>query len=241
MAISSVQDTDRQAAAVLYEPSPRFWHSAVAVKEKVYVRGGWTEKFEDEYEKKELASTIEEFDPHNETWRNLRVEGDPHGGLLEASCASFGGSVFTYGGHIVQRYCENVSKMDLVSQATPSNLPQVKDQACETKMNLGLDPFRSSLQKTSSASESQQLPMKKSGFGLVAIGGGRLAMFGGCGIPMNLQQKSVSDPQSKFIKDSSHSDGRGFTNEFHVLDINKTEGTRTNVFNNIKSNCFLYI
>lgn len=180
-------------AADLYEPSPRFWHSAITVKDKIYVRGGWTQNFETESEKKKLSSTLEEFDPRKEIWSQLRLEGIPHPGLLEAACTSTGDNIFTYGGHIIH-YSEDVlSRLDLNSLTFSSD-----------RISLG--------------------PMKKAGFGLVSFGGGKLALFGGCGIPI---LGYVPQPGSEFIKDNSHPDGRGFTNEFHILDTSKPKSMYT--------------
>ena len=59
-------------------------------------------------------------------------------------------------------------------------------------------------------------PMPKRGAQMVAFGD-NLAVFGGYGIPHGPIQ-----PGSLFIRDYRYSDGRGWTNEFHVY--NRTDG-----------------
>ena len=60
-------------------------------------------------------------------------------------------------------------------------------------------------------------PMPKEGCGMVSFGSHYLATIGGYGIPTQLLQHG-----SSFIKNHSYTDGRGWTDEFHVFDI--TEG-----------------
>ena len=61
-------------------------------------------------------------------------------------------------------------------------------------------------------------PMRKSGATMVACGDG-LALFGGWGIPHGPTQRG------SFIKAKGWSDGRGWTNEFHIYHLN--EGMHT--------------
>ena len=62
-------------------------------------------------------------------------------------------------------------------------------------------------------------PMPKSEAAMVACGDG-LALFGGYGVPRGPTQRG-----SSFIKSTVYSDGRGWTNEFHIYHLN--EGTHT--------------
>ena len=62
-------------------------------------------------------------------------------------------------------------------------------------------------------------PIAKSGAGM-AVCGDMLAVLGGYGVPHGPTQRGVS-----FIKNTSWSDGRGWTNEFHIYHLN--EGTHT--------------
>ena len=63
-------------------------------------------------------------------------------------------------------------------------------------------------------------PASKSGGAMVACGDG-LALFGGYGIPRGPTQRAGSS----FIKNTVYSDGRGWTNEFHIYHLN--EGMHT--------------
>ena len=64
---------------------------------------------------------------------------------------------------------------------------------------------------------SDASPMPKSACGMVFFGSHYLATIGGYGIPTQPIQHG-----STFIKYPNHTDGRGWTDEFHVFDI--TEG-----------------
>ena len=55
-------------------------------------------------------------------------------------------------------------------------------------------------------------PMKKVGARMIALKDEQLAILGGFGIPT-----SPTQPGSSFVRDSSSSDGRGWTNEFHIF------------------------
>ena len=66
-------------------------------------------------------------------------------------------------------------------------------------------------------SHSDTNPMPKDGCGMVFFGSHYLATIGGYGLPTQPLQHG-----STFIKDPDHTDGRGWTDEFHVFDI--TEG-----------------
>ena len=61
-------------------------------------------------------------------------------------------------------------------------------------------------------------PMRKFWCGIVPFFQDQLATFGGYGIAIGPTQ-----PGAMFIKNTNRSDGRGWSNEFHVFDI--TEGT----------------
>ena len=57
-------------------------------------------------------------------------------------------------------------------------------------------------------------PMKKVGARMIALNDEQLAVYGGAGIPTSPVQ-----PGSSFVRDSSSSDGSGWTNEFHIFNI----------------------
>ena len=56
-------------------------------------------------------------------------------------------------------------------------------------------------------------PMKKQGARMIAVND-ELAVLGGLGIPT-----SPTQPGASFVRKSSRSDGRGWTNEFHIFNI----------------------
>ena len=55
-------------------------------------------------------------------------------------------------------------------------------------------------------------PMRKAGCQMISYEGDKLALFGGFGYPTGPIQ-----PGSKFIKFTRSTDGRGWTNEFHLF------------------------
>ena len=57
-------------------------------------------------------------------------------------------------------------------------------------------------------------PMPKSGCGMIAFGNS-LGVFGGFGVP-----RGPTEPQS-FIKNTRSTDGRGWTNEFHIYNLSE--------------------
>ena len=61
-------------------------------------------------------------------------------------------------------------------------------------------------------------PMAKIVCGLVLFEGGKVGLFGGYGTPTG-----PSQPGSTFTRNSTYSDGSGWTNEFHLFDLQ--EGT----------------
>ena len=61
---------------------------------------------------------------------------------------------------------------------------------------------------------ASQGPMAKSGCGLALFQLGKVGLFGGYGIPTGPTQ-----PGSTFIRNTGSSDGGGWTNEFHLFDL----------------------
>ena len=57
-------------------------------------------------------------------------------------------------------------------------------------------------------------PMAKTNCGLVLFEGGKVGLFGGYGTPTG-----PSQPGSTFTKDNRFPDVRGWTNEFHLFDL----------------------
>ena len=59
-------------------------------------------------------------------------------------------------------------------------------------------------------------PMRKDGCSMVGFHGDHLAVIGGYGIPAGPTQRGAS-----FIRDTDFTDGRGWTNEIHIFNINQ--------------------
>ena len=84
----------------------------------------------------------------------------------------------------------------------------------------GGSPFTGTLSQLDTSTMEWKLltsdigPMKKRGAGMIALNGEQLAVLGGYGIPT-----SPTQPGSSFVRDSSSSDGSGWTNEFHIFNI----------------------
>jgi len=76
-------------------------------------------------------------------------------------------------------------------------------------------------------------PMPKAGAAMVAYGD-HLALFGGFGLP-----RSSTHRGSSFIDHVAWSDGRGWTNEFHIY--HRNEGTHTTRICSIPLVCLLFV
>ena len=145
----------RELEQQLNEPAARFYHAAVAVEGRVYVRGGRTADYDSgsEDEKIKLASCIEQFDPYLEVWRQLNTTGTQHVGLECPCCMSLGEHVYMYGGFSGNRY-EGVLSCLNVKTLTWSQL----------------------------CPETRGGPMRKCGCGMVIFLGDKVAVIGGYGI-----------------------------------------------------------
>ena len=64
-----------------------------------------------------------------------------------------------------------------------------------------------------SPQNAEGAPMPKAGCGMISFRDS-LGVFGGYGIP-----REPTEPQSLFIKNTSFTDGRGWTNEFHIYQL----------------------
>ena len=97
-----------------YQPCSRFWHSAASSEGLVYIRGGSTVDFNrSEKSKQQLATSIEEFDPAKDVWRQLTMKGAPHPGLSAVACASFGGYLYAFGGFDGELLFCTLSRLEL--------------------------------------------------------------------------------------------------------------------------------
>jgi hypothetical protein len=80
-----------------YEPKPRVYHYAGAVRGELLVFAGWTVDFDKT--KEELSSTIQVFDKYLEQWRQVQTTGCPPKGLYNGGCCvSPSGDLYVYGG-----------------------------------------------------------------------------------------------------------------------------------------------
>lgn len=59
-------------------------------------------------------------------------------------------------------------------------------------------------------------PMKKVGCGMVYFNKNKLAIIGGFGVPLGPPQ-----PGSSFVEDKNFTDGRGWSNEIHLFEVDK--------------------
>ena len=121
------------------EPSPRYSPYTAAVGGRVILYGGYTDKFDEELERK----TIHTFDVYEESWRERRVEGPAPPGLYDGACTS------TPSGHTLQAY----EGLDSSHHYGTGSLHQLDIN---------------SLNWTQLATPDSSGPMKKTGCGMIA-------------------------------------------------------------------------
>ena len=93
-----------------YEPKPRAFHYAGAVRGELLVFAGKTVDFDKI--KEELSSTIQVFDQYLEQWRQLQTTGCPPKGLYAGCCCvSSSGDLYVYGGHDGSNYRGGLYKL----------------------------------------------------------------------------------------------------------------------------------
>ncbi len=178
-----------------YEPMPRFLHISAQVAKQIAIYSGRTA--DDSVEnRKSLQSIVELYDPHTEKWEAKRCTGEaPVPGLYAAAGASYSDALYTYGGR------DGDGKL------------------VNSLHRLSANTFRWSELSRRNKGVS---PIAKSGAG-IAVCGDMLAVLGGYGIPHG--PIATQRAGSSFIKNTSESDGRGWTSEFHIYHLN--EGTHT--------------
>jgi N-acetylneuraminic acid mutarotase len=140
-----------------------------------------------------LANSIEQFDPYFEVWSRLNTEGTPHPGQNGAANALLGDQMYTYGGS------QDIFGKDIMYTGVLSS--------------LDLDTLTWSLLCPAGIVGA---PMRKTGCGMVHLSQDKLAVIGGYGIPTGPIQLG-----SSFIKHTRLIDGRGWTNEIHLFDLNR--------------------
>ena len=118
------------------------------------------------------------------------------------------------------------SKTWVQRKTTGTPPPGLVDGACTSISNKlytyggGGSPYSGTLSQLDTSTMEWKLltsdigPMKKRGAGMITVNDEQLAVLGGYGIPT-----SPIQPGSSFVRDSSRSDGSGYTNEFHIFNI----------------------
>ena len=145
--------------------------------------------------RKSLQSIVELYDPPTEKWEAKRCTGEPPVPGL----------------------------LDAASASSSDALYTYGGMGGDGKLvnslhRLSANTFRWSELSRQNAGDVS--PIAKNGAGM-AVCGDMLAVLGGYGIPHDPTQHAGSS----FIKNTSESDGRGWTNEFHIYHLN--EGTHT--------------
>ena len=184
----------------LYEPEPRFSHVAVpSSRGQVIVCGGLTSDSDDpaaDPDGLKLASVVEQFDPCAEVWCQRSMIGTPHPGLLSVACtlSHDGNDLFMYDG-----------------------LGLDGDLATNTRGVLSRLNIKTLAWSLLCSEAVVGGPMKKYGSGMFMFKyGDKVAVIGGYGYPTGPTQ-----PGATFIRDTRFTDGRGWSNEFHVFDISQ--------------------
>ena len=178
------------ASAFLYQPSPRFLQCAAQIGHKTYLWGGMTQNFTAS-DRQKLASEIETFDSLHEKWETKRTTGLAPPGLYEGASTAVSESIYHFGG--------------FNGHSNHNSLH------CLNSVTLEWTEIRSQ-------SPGNQ-PMPKSACGVVTyhdetVGITSLAVFAGFGKPITSTQ-----PRARFILSTDTSDGRGWTNEFHLFNL----------------------
>ena len=100
------------AAALSYEPQPRYLHVSETVGSKVLVQGGLTRDFSTRSQQ-HLATVVEIFDPYSELWEQRRVKGDaPSPGTRGAASAVIQDDLFIFGGRDGSTFFNTLKRLD---------------------------------------------------------------------------------------------------------------------------------
>ena len=176
-----------------YVPMPRHSHASAQIEDGVLVYSGWTHD-QSEETKYHLASVAEVFDPLQNKWEAKKTFGStPDVGVKYQICASANNCLYTYGG-----WGENKTPVKSLHQ-------------------LNTEKMRWCQLSSRSAEEEPATPMAKHSGGMIAYGN-ELALLGGYGRPHDLEALQTG---SSFILNTNHNDGRGWTNEFHIYNLEK--------------------
>ena len=122
----------------------------------------------------ERATTVGIYDPLTEQWVLQPTTGPPPPGVFGGGCAAIGSHLYCFGGYNGSSFFNDLHQLNLRS-------------------------FR--WRKLCPRNTPLELPVCKSGCGIVAVGERTLACFGGYGIVPDHEERS------------------GWTNELHLLDV----------------------
>ena len=140
-------------------------------------------------DQKTVQSEIEIFDIFHETWSKKNVNGAAPPGLMDGACTVVSETLYHFGGTDGHSFYNTLHSLDTVT----------------------LD-WRALHGHTQNPADQ---PMQKSGCGLVTYSdAASLILFAGYGFPHGPTQ-----PGSRFVQSTNYSDGRGWTNEFHLFNL----------------------
>ena len=142
------------SATIQCEPTPRSSHGAAAVEGKCYLWGGRVQYFS-KSGRRNVASTIEIFDPNLEIWEKHPTTGIPPPGLYGGACTSLLDSLYWFGGWDGSSYYNSLHRLDTTTLEWRELQPQ----------------------------NQTDRPMRKIWCGMVSFLQDQLATFGGYGIP----------------------------------------------------------
>ena len=174
----------------LYQPTPRAWHCATQAGKNSILWGGLTKGFS-ESGRKTLAYDIEMFDNIDETWAKKIATGAPPPGLYFCACTVVSETLYHFGGRYGSSYYNALHSLNKVTlQWEELHHKNPGDQ-----------------------------PMPKSACGIAAyhdkdLGITSLAVFAGYG-----RLNNSTKAKERFFQHDKFSDGRGWTNEFHLFNL----------------------
>ena len=140
----------------------------------------------------EKTNTVGVYDPKTERWTLQPTTGPTPSGLYSGGCVALDNHLYCFGGESLYE--------------SPS-----RSQTHNDLHWLNLTTFQWSTLK--GLQRVTSLPMQKVNFGFVAVNERTLGCFGGWG-----PRAATFQPGSQFLKDES-AYGSGWTNEFHLFDV----------------------
>ena len=178
------------ASAFLYQPSPRYLQCAAQLGHKTFLWGGRTQDFTASGRQK-LASEIETFDSFHEKWETQRTIGLAPPGLYDGACTAVSESIYHFGGFNGHSNHNSLHCLNSVTLEWTEIRSQSPGNQPMPKSNCGLVTYRDETVDIAS-----------------------LAVFAGFGKPITSTQ-----PGARFIPSTKVTDGRGWTNEFHLFNL----------------------